>query len=97
MVAEAAEVEAGAVAGAEVEAEADQLALGDRFVVLRDPRMPFVVATVVEVGNSADDLRFDFSASGPRMLCGVRLVFYKSDAELQAAAPGLQRRTLDGI
>ena len=67
------------------------------FVVLDDPRMPFVVATVVEVGNSADDPRFDFSASGPRMLCGVRLVFYKSDAELQAAAPGLQRRTLDGI
>eukprot|EP00966_Prymnesium_polylepis_P123977 2866974-Prymnesium_polylepis.1 len=48
VVAEVAEVEAGAVAGDEVEAEADQLALGDRFVVKDDPRMPFVVATVVE-------------------------------------------------
>jgi hypothetical protein len=93
----AAGAEGEADAGDEVEAAPEQLALGDRFVVLDDPRMPFVVATVVEVGNSADDPRFDFSASGPRMLCGVRLVFYKSDAELQAAAPGLQKRTLDGI
>ena len=83
--------------GDEVKSSSDQLALGDRFLVLDDPRMPFVVATVVEVGNSADDPRFDFGASGPRMLCGVRLTFFSSDAELQVAAPGLQRRTLDGI
>eukprot|EP00966_Prymnesium_polylepis_P014519 335163-Prymnesium_polylepis.1 len=56
--------------------------------------MPFVVATVVEIGYSNDDPRFDMAN---RRLCGARLTFYSSDAELQAAAPGLQRRTLAGV
>ena len=86
-----AEAQAEAQAQAEVEAAPDQLALGDRFVVIDDPRNPFAIATVVAVNTDAN--RFMLGANGQTY--HVRITQSKTEAELRVAAQGLTGRNLD--
>jgi len=87
----AAQATVEAEADEEVEAAQEQLAIGDRFVVIDDPLNPFAIATVVAVNTDAT--RFMSSAKGEEY--HVRITQFKTDSELREAAQGLSQRNLD--
>ena len=86
-----AEAQARAQAPAQAETELEHLALGDRFVVLDDPRNPFGIATIVAVNTDAT--RFMLGANGETY--HVRIKQFRTEAELRAAAQGLTERNLE--